>query len=169
MYGKYLNGWDLSQAPPSSTTSQRPQAAFAIATAPGTSTNAKDDLGLLQTYMSGKARSSSPTGANHHLGSCTLATAAPHSPFTPEPRIRKRTRSLDGMETLGVCEKDRSTSLHTCRKGHAGLAYGQQVPPRRSTAPLKSVDRLVFAKVFKPSAIWARTRTPWCSSSPTTA
>jgi arylsulfatase A-like enzyme len=148
MYGKYLNLWDISQPPPyfdqyaAITASTRYRNATwnvngTVKTIPDYNT----------TYISRKARKFlRRAGAKHPPWFLYLATAAPHPPFTPQPRYADFPVS-DWKGDPAVFEKDRSDKPSYVRKRHWGLAYGQKVR-KEQFRTLKSVDHLVSA-VFK--------------------
>jgi arylsulfatase A-like enzyme len=143
MYGKYLNGWDVSQPPPYFNH-------YAMTTSSNVYTDGTWNVdGTVKTipdynttYISNKARHFlNHAGSDHRPWFLYLATAAPHDPFVPQPKYAHiHVRKWQGDP--GVFESDRSDKPPYVRREHAGLIYGQGVR-RDQYRTLKSVDDLV--------------------------
>jgi arylsulfatase A-like enzyme len=148
LFGKYLNGWDISQPPPYF---DRYAATTGSSLYSNGTWNVNGTVKTISeyntTYVARKAqRFLRRAGAKHPPWFLYLATAAPHEPFTPEPKYAQAPIS-EWNGDPAVFEKDRSDKPPYVRKRHAGLAYGQQVREAQFRT-LKSVDDLV-SKVFK--------------------
>jgi arylsulfatase A-like enzyme len=148
IYGKYLNGWDLSQPPPyfnhyAITSTSR---AYSDGTW-GVNGTVKTIPYYNTSYISRKAQKFlRGAGERHQPWLMYLATAAPHSPFTPEPQYADAPVS-QWKGDPAVFERDRSDKPPFVRKRHAGLAYGQATRTAQYRT-LMSVDDMV-AKVAK--------------------
>jgi arylsulfatase A-like enzyme len=148
IYGKYLNGWDLSQPPPyfdhyaiTSTSSVYNNGTW------GVNGTVKTIPDYNTTYISRKAQKFlQGAGARHQPWLLYLATAAPHSPFTPQPKYANAPVPKWNGDPA-VFERDRSDKPPFVRKRHGGLDYGQSTRLAQYRT-LMSVDDLI-AKVSK--------------------
>jgi arylsulfatase A-like enzyme len=140
MYGKYLNGWPLSEPPPYFDK-------YALTTTNSYRNRTWDVNGTLKTiskyntvYISRKAQHFlRRSGQNPWF--LYLATAAPHSPFTPQPRYATAPVS-QWAGNPAVFERDRSDKPPFVRKRHGDLLYGQTTRTAQFRT-LMSVDDLV--------------------------
>jgi arylsulfatase A-like enzyme len=143
MYGKYLNGWDVSQPPPyfnhyAMTTSSNIYD-HGVWNVDGTVKTIPD---YNTTYLSNKARHFlSHAGSVHRPWFLYLALAAPHAPFVPQPKYADSPVSPWNGDP-GVLETDLSDKPPYVQKRHAGLVYGQRTR-KAQFRTLMSVDDLV--------------------------
>ncbi|MDP9233184.1 MAG: sulfatase [Actinomycetota bacterium] len=146
LFGKYLNGWDIAQAPP-----YFDQYAMTKTNAYHNHTwNVNGTLKPISdyntVYLSHKVHHFlHGAGAQQSPWFLYLATAAPHSPFTPQRKYAHAPVSTWKGDPA-VFEKDRSDKPSFVQKRHGGLAYGQSTREKQFRT-LMSVDDLV-SKVF---------------------
>jgi arylsulfatase A-like enzyme len=147
MYGKYFSGWDIAQPPPyfdrysmAITSLVYYKGIFnvngTVKTVPRYNTS----------YVSRRARRflrSAP--AENRPWFLYLATAAPHGPFTPQPKYADApVPHWDGDPA--VFEKDRSDKPPYVQGRHTGIRYGRKTRAQQFRT-LMSVDDMV-GKVF---------------------
>jgi arylsulfatase A-like enzyme len=148
LYGKYLNGWDISHPPPYFDK-------YAERTSSSIYSNGEWNVnGVVKTipdyntaYIARKAQKFlHNAGAKHPPWFMYLATAAPHSPFTPQPKYAHAHVPYWNGDPA-VFEKDKSDKPPFVQKRHGGFDYGQATR-KAQFRTLMSVDHLVN-KVFK--------------------
>jgi arylsulfatase A-like enzyme len=147
MFGKYLNGWDLSEPPPYFDHYAMRLNSSSYSDSPWNVNGTVKTIGEYNTsYISRKAREFlSTAGADNPPWFLYLATAAPHWPYTPSLRYAHASVS-EWKGDPAVFERDRSDKPPNVQEAQGGLAYGQHVR-RVQFRTLMSVDNMV-SKVF---------------------
>jgi arylsulfatase A-like enzyme len=142
LYGKYLNGWPLSQPPPYfdqyalTTTNSYRNRVWNVNGTPKTISKYNT------VYISHKVQHFlNRSGGSNRPWFLYLATAAPHQPFTPQPKYATAHVS-QWLGNPAVFERDRSDKPPFVRKRHGGLLYGQTTRLAQFRT-LMSVDDLV--------------------------
>jgi arylsulfatase A-like enzyme len=143
MYGKYLNGWDISRPPPyfnhyamTVTSNVYDHGTWNV---DGTVKTIPD---YNTTYISNKAQHFlNHAGSDHRPWFLYLATAAPHDPFVAQAKYENAPVSRWNGDPA-VFETDKSDKPPYVQNKHAGLIYGQRVR-RAQFRTLMSVDDMV--------------------------
>jgi arylsulfatase A-like enzyme len=142
MYGKYLNDWDITQPPPY----------FDHYSMTIRSHSYRDGVwnvnGQVQTlpdynvsYISRRAKHFISSAGTQQPWFLYLATAAPHSPFTPQPKYADAAISRWAGDPA-VFERNLSDKPPYVQRSHAGIHYGRRTR-KAQFRTLKSVDDLV--------------------------
>jgi arylsulfatase A-like enzyme len=146
MYGKYMNSWDITQPPPYF---DRYSMTIRSHFYTGGTWNVNGTVKTLPdynvSYIGRRAEHFLRSVGTQNSWFLYLATAAPHSPFTPQ-RMYADAVVPPWNGDPAVFETDRSDKPPYVRATHAGLRRGRYVR-RAQFRTLMSVDRLV-AKMF---------------------
>jgi arylsulfatase A-like enzyme len=148
LFGKYLNAWDITQAPPYfdryALTVRSHFYSFGTWNVNGTVKTIPD---YNTVYIGRKARRFlHGAGERKQPWFLYLATAAPHGPFIPEAKYADA-RVPHWRGDPAVFERDRSDKPNYVQRSHGRLTYGRATRNAQFRT-LMSVDDMV-ARVFK--------------------
>jgi arylsulfatase A-like enzyme len=143
LYGKYLNAWDITQPPPYfDRYALTVRSHFYSGGTWNVNGTVKTIADYNTTYISRKARKFlHRAGAKQQPWFLYLATAAPHGPFTPEPKYA-HAPVPHWRGNPAVFEKDRSDKPNYVQRSHHRFTYGRATR-KAQFRTLKSVDDLV--------------------------